>query len=252
MARWSVLGALMILLLVACAQSAAQPTGPSSPVAALPSASGTTQATAAATDSAVPTGTTPPATTATGTLPPLGMPTVLVTPSPLKSDQQTDQPASAATPKPATTGTPKPATPSPGAATPSPSPKPTPTKTPTSAPTPTKSPSPAPTKTPTSAPTPTKSPSPAPTATPKWDINITGDGSNSPPNYQAFVGQKVWWWNSDNRGHNVRSTETSPSPGLNSPNIDSGGFFSHTFNDAGEYRYWCTIHKSMNGTVTVT
>jgi plastocyanin len=91
---------------------------------------------------------------------------------------------------------------------------------------------------------------------------------------QAFVtpavtvvrGQTVKWVNNDTTPHNVRAQrrvklvdpQGAESPlqvgaEMSSPtDIAPGGSFSHTFTGAtGVYHYVCSLHPSMNGTVTV-
>lgn len=69
------------------------------------------------------------------------------------------------------------------------------------------------------------------------------------------VGTAVLWHNQDGTSH----TTTSGRPGdadagslWDSGNLLFDGTFSHTFDQAGEFPYMCTIHPTMQGTVTVT
>ena len=69
------------------------------------------------------------------------------------------------------------------------------------------------------------------------------------------VGTAVLWHNQDGTSH----TTTSGRPGdadagafWDSGNLLFDGSFSHTFDQVGEFPYMCTIHSSMQGTITVT
>ena len=67
------------------------------------------------------------------------------------------------------------------------------------------------------------------------------------------VGETVTWENTDNAAHT--STGGSPSDGpsgvFDSSLIQAGGSFSHTFDTAGTYPYFCMVHPWMQGTVIV-
>ena len=64
------------------------------------------------------------------------------------------------------------------------------------------------------------------------------------------AGTTVVWSNDDTAAHTVTSTDESPM------SFDSSLFmpdttFEVTFEDPGEYPYWCIVHPWMVGTVTV-
>jgi plastocyanin len=69
-----------------------------------------------------------------------------------------------------------------------------------------------------------------------------------PGTIQAKVGQKVTWTNHDPAAHTV----TQEGGGFDSRQMASGGTFTHTFDQPGEYRYICALHPGMKGTVVVT
>lgn len=60
-------------------------------------------------------------------------------------------------------------------------------------------------------------------------------------------GTRVVWTNTGS----VRHTSTSNSGVWNSGSIAPGGTFSHRFNDAGTFRYHCSIHHQMHGKIVV-
>jgi plastocyanin len=61
-------------------------------------------------------------------------------------------------------------------------------------------------------------------------------------------GQTVVWTNDDSVGHDVTSdTFKSGSPG----GIENGQTFQHKFAKAGTFKYRCSVHPGMEGTVVV-
>ena len=59
------------------------------------------------------------------------------------------------------------------------------------------------------------------------------------------VGGKVTWKFDDSTGHTVNAG------GKTSPTLANGKTYSYTFNKAGTYKYICTIHQYMHGTIVV-
>jgi len=79
----------------------------------------------------------------------------------------------------------------------------------------------------------------------------------SPNPVNAKVGDTVTWTNKDSTPHTVTSGSNATPDGR----FDSSDFrqllipegtFSHTFEEAGEYPYYCGLHPNMLGTVLVT
>ena len=62
-------------------------------------------------------------------------------------------------------------------------------------------------------------------------------------------GTTVTWINDDNVVHTVTEQE---SESFDSGFIQAGGDWQHTFDDAGEYNYYCTLHPWMKGAVLVS
>ena len=54
----------------------------------------------------------------------------------------------------------------------------------------------------------------------------------------------TWVWDDDDMAHDVSGD------GFRSE-IQTGGTFSHAFEESGDYSYVCTLHSGMSGTVTV-
>jgi plastocyanin len=61
------------------------------------------------------------------------------------------------------------------------------------------------------------------------------------------VGTTVTWTNHDDIPHNV----VSPERKFKSPVLDTDEIFSHKFEAAGTYKYYCSIHPRMTGEVVV-
>jgi plastocyanin len=71
--------------------------------------------------------------------------------------------------------------------------------------------------------------------------------SFTPATAAVPVGTTVTWTNHDDIPHNV----VSPDRKFKSPVLDSDETFSHTFDVAGTYKYYCSIHPRMTGQVVV-
>ena len=74
-----------------------------------------------------------------------------------------------------------------------------------------------------------------------------------PPSLIIFTGAELIWKNNDSSAHTVTSGNIVDGPdGLfDSGLIMSNKTFSHTFNEVGEYAYFCMIHPWANASVTV-
>ena len=83
------------------------------------------------------------------------------------------------------------------------------------------------------------------------DIFIQGMAF-SPANKTISVGTAIKWTNHDGFNHTVTSgVPGTPSGLFDSGNIGSNGTFSYTFTQAGTFNFFCKIHNSMRGTITV-
>jgi len=72
----------------------------------------------------------------------------------------------------------------------------------------------------------------------------------SPANITVKKGTTVTWTNKDSTPHTV--VETDGQDGPVSDNLANGKSYSFTYNNVGTYKYHCSIHPNMVGTVTVT
>jgi plastocyanin len=63
------------------------------------------------------------------------------------------------------------------------------------------------------------------------------------------VGTKVTWTNDDSDPHTV--TSAAEPKVIKSPPLDTGDSFAFTFDKPGTYRYFCSIHPHMQGTIVV-
>jgi plastocyanin len=79
---------------------------------------------------------------------------------------------------------------------------------------------------------------------------VANAGSNSynPNPVEVKVGETVTWINDDSVIHTATSTDGTFDSGI----MRKGQSFSYTFDTAGEYPYYCTLHPNMVGTVVVT
>lgn len=82
---------------------------------------------------------------------------------------------------------------------------------------------------------------------------VANSGSNSynPNAIEVRVGDTVTWINDDSSPHTVTSSSDDGST-FDSDIMRKGETFSFTFDNEGEYPYFCTLHPSMVGTVIVT
>jgi len=82
-------------------------------------------------------------------------------------------------------------------------------------------------------------------------VSIDIQGFKFPANTDVAKGTKVTWTNRDGTRHTVTSGTRPNTDGKFDGQVDAGGTFSFTFTDAGAFPYFCTIHSSMNATITV-
>ncbi|MEM3006484.1 MAG: plastocyanin/azurin family copper-binding protein [Candidatus Nitrosotenuis sp.] len=80
----------------------------------------------------------------------------------------------------------------------------------------------------------------------------TTDECFVPSSLTVPVGTSVTWTNDDTAAHTVTSgSDTTPDGNFDSGLFMAGKTFSHTFDVAGEYPYYCLVHPWMTGRVTV-
>lgn len=76
--------------------------------------------------------------------------------------------------------------------------------------------------------------------------------SFSPGNLEVEVGTTVTWENKSSEVHTVTSGSNRTYDELfDSGNISPGGTFSYSFDEVGEFDYFCRPHEGMTATVTV-
>jgi plastocyanin len=76
---------------------------------------------------------------------------------------------------------------------------------------------------------------------------VVDNFSFAPATATVPVGMTVTWTNHDDIPHNV----VSPEQKFKSRVLDTDEMFSHTFDVAGTYKYYCSIHPRMNGQIVV-
>jgi plastocyanin len=69
----------------------------------------------------------------------------------------------------------------------------------------------------------------------------------APADITVVAGTTVTWMNEDTTQHDV----FAPPVGLQSPVLNQNDSYAHTFSSPGTYRYICSIHPFMHGTVVV-
>lgn len=89
---------------------------------------------------------------------------------------------------------------------------------------------------------------------PNGNYDVTGAGFYSPLNLEIPVGSTVTWVNDDSVPHNIQSIdlEGKVTQLFNSPPLNTGDRFEHTFDDEGVYKYYCSFHPWRVGLVTVS
>ena len=71
--------------------------------------------------------------------------------------------------------------------------------------------------------------------------------SFAPTHTAVAIGTTVTWSNRDDAPHNIVSTDRQ----FKSPVLDTGEQFSHRFERAGTYKYFCSLHPRMTGEIEV-
>jgi plastocyanin len=74
------------------------------------------------------------------------------------------------------------------------------------------------------------------------------DVAFEPEDIEVPVGTTVDWINDDPFAHTVTANDGA----FDSGTMDAGQTFSQTFDEPGTFDYFCAIHPSMTGTVTIT
>jgi amicyanin len=69
----------------------------------------------------------------------------------------------------------------------------------------------------------------------------------SPPSLTVKIGTAVTWLNKDDIPHTVAAKTRV----FKSKALDTNDSFSFTFNEAGTYEYFCSLHPHMTGTIVV-
>jgi plastocyanin len=79
------------------------------------------------------------------------------------------------------------------------------------------------------------------------------DDAYQPNPIEVSIDDTITWTNDDIAQHTVTSGENGePNGEFDSGLLSTGATFEHTFTEAGEYPYFCTLHPNMVGTVIVS
>ena len=93
----------------------------------------------------------------------------------------------------------------------------------------------------------------APAAQPTTDAARTISISNftfAPAAISIRAGRELTWVNEDDAPHTVQGSD--PGSPLKSAALDTGDKYSVTLTKPGTYRYFCTLHPHMTGSISVT
>nr|WP_321238085.1 cupredoxin family copper-binding protein [uncultured Tolumonas sp.] len=92
--------------------------------------------------------------------------------------------------------------------------------------------------------------SPSPMSnTPMTAMNVAIMGfAFNPENVTVKIGSSITWTNQDRAPHTITSDDGS----WDSGKIMQNGKYTHKFDTAGTFTYYCTVHPSMKGTIIVT
>jgi len=71
----------------------------------------------------------------------------------------------------------------------------------------------------------------------------------TPAEITVAPGTTITWLNRDDIPHTV--TDAADPRAFKSAPLDTGDSFSHTFDAPGTYRYFCSLHAHMQGTIVV-
>jgi plastocyanin len=118
----------------------------------------------------------------------------------------------------------------------------------------------------------TTSPNPSPSAqnntqntTPNPNPSSSSNSNSTPTNASSITinnfafspaditikkGTNVTWTNKDSVAHTVQETDGKNGP--KSGSLSQNDTYSFTYNETGTFKYHCSIHPDMTGTVTVT
>ena len=87
-------------------------------------------------------------------------------------------------------------------------------------------------------------------ATPVWAADATavkiGNFTFGPQEVKIKAGTTITWTNEDDIPHTVVSPNN-----FRSKVLDTDGMYSFTFTTPGTYKYFCTLHPHMIGTIVV-
>ena len=78
---------------------------------------------------------------------------------------------------------------------------------------------------------------------------VIDDFAFSPATLTVAAGAQVTWVNQDEEPHTVMSVDKSTP--FKSPALDTKDQFSFVFTKPGIYKYFCSIHSHMTGTIVV-
>jgi len=78
-------------------------------------------------------------------------------------------------------------------------------------------------------------------------ISLPPNAPEPAPAPNLPIGTIVIWYNNDSVAHTVTARDNS----FDSGNLSPGDAFQYVFEQPGELKYFCTIHPSMVGKITI-
>ncbi|WP_158807395.1 cupredoxin family copper-binding protein [Beijerinckia sp. L45] len=85
---------------------------------------------------------------------------------------------------------------------------------------------------------------------PANEVTVTIDNfAFTPATITVDAGTHVTWTNRDDIPHTI--VDAAEPRAFKSPPLDTGESFDHTFGSAGTFRYFCSLHPHMLGTIIV-
>jgi plastocyanin len=73
------------------------------------------------------------------------------------------------------------------------------------------------------------------------------------PSVTVRPGDSILWVNQDSFPHTASAgTPASPGTEFDSPTLGTGETYTHAFSAPGVFPYYCEIHPTMTGTITVS
>ncbi|MDQ2767263.1 MAG: cupredoxin domain-containing protein [Gemmatimonadota bacterium] len=87
-----------------------------------------------------------------------------------------------------------------------------------------------------------------PTTSAKPGAVVITNFAFTPPSIQIAAGDRVTWTNDDDVPHRIQSVNSAFAP---SAVLDTKASYDVALTRPGEYKYFCSLHPTMTGTIVV-